>query len=185
VRALPIVLVLTGSCFYVSEDERRARFDLDGDGALRPDDCDDADPTLAALTVWYADADGDGFGDPDTVEAACGAPPGFVADATDCDDTSAASHPGAPEVCDGLDDDCDELTDEDLGEFSWWPDADDDGFGDAGADPVESCQILDGYVIAADGDDCDDGDPDVNPDATEVCGNAVDEDCDQQLDNGC
>lgn len=46
-------------------------------------------------TAWYADADGDGRGDPGTLVMACEAPPGMVADGTDCNDGDGASYPGA------------------------------------------------------------------------------------------
>ena len=61
----------------------------------------------AVLTTWYADADADGFGDPETPLQAATAPSGYVADATDCDDTDGTVHPGADEPCDGIDQDCD------------------------------------------------------------------------------
>ncbi len=74
-------------------------------------DCDgEADEGLL-LSVW-TDADGDGYGDPDTEDVVCEQPAGTVTDDTDCDDTSDAVHPGAPEVCNALDDDCDGLTDQ-------------------------------------------------------------------------
>ncbi|MFN0247986.1 MAG: hypothetical protein ACKV2T_13940 [Kofleriaceae bacterium] len=66
-----------------------------------------AQPPDACIAWWYADLDGDGFGDPDDVRGECEAPNGFVADKTDCDDDSAATHPGAMDVCgNGVDDDC-------------------------------------------------------------------------------
>ncbi|MCB9685725.1 MAG: tandem-95 repeat protein [Alphaproteobacteria bacterium] len=59
---------------------------------------------------WFADADGDGFGDPEISVRGCDAPPSHVLDDTDCDDTRAGSHPGAKEIQDdGLDQDCDGL----------------------------------------------------------------------------
>jgi len=61
--------------------------------------------------VFYADTDGDGFGDPASTFDACTAPAGYVADATDCDDTRAAINPGGTEVCNGRDDDCDAIVD--------------------------------------------------------------------------
>ena len=61
---------------------------------------------------WYADADGDGFGDADETTAACEAPTGFIADATDCDDNDSAVSPSADEVCNGSDDNCDGTIDE-------------------------------------------------------------------------
>ena len=58
--------------------------------------------------LWYRDADGDGFGRPDDSERAAEAPDGYVDNADDCDDSSAAVYPGAPETCaDDVDQDCD------------------------------------------------------------------------------
>lgn len=65
----------------------------------------------------YADADGDGYGDPNATNLACGdiVPPGFVTNADDCDDGSNAVNPEASELCNGIDDDCDGTVDEGLG----------------------------------------------------------------------
>ena len=63
-------------------------------------------------TTYYADSDTDGFGDPDETTLACIAPEGYVSDATDCDDTRDFIYPGAPEVCDGFDNNCDDTIDE-------------------------------------------------------------------------
>lgn len=52
------------------------------------------------------DSDGDGFYPLDCYDASC-------PNRTDCDDSRASIHPGAPEVCNGLDDDCDSVVDED------------------------------------------------------------------------
>src|SRR5690606_35535699 len=101
--------------------------DQDCDGAV------DEDPVGAPF--WYADTDGDGFGDPGDSVRACAAPPGRVANDDDCDDTRAAVHPGADESCNGLDDDCDQTVDEDdaIDALDWYPDLDGDGHGSAGA----------------------------------------------------
>ena len=100
------------------------------DGA--DDDCDgliDEDGTDA--TTWYADTDGDGYGDASVAVASCGQPTGYVADDTDCDDTDATVNPDAAEVCDGLDQDCDGSVDEGAtGTDTWYADTDGDGFGD-------------------------------------------------------
>ncbi len=80
------------------------------------DDCDglvdEADPDLdpAELETFFADADGDGYGDPDAPVEACFQPSGAVADDTDCDDADAGVHPWAGDAFgDGLDEDCDGL----------------------------------------------------------------------------
>lgn len=60
-----------------------------------------------AMSTWYADTDGDGFGDPKASTTACAKPSGYVADKTDCNDGDAAISPQAAELCDGVDNDCD------------------------------------------------------------------------------
>lgn len=70
------------------------------------DDCDGLIDEWVTISA-YADADGDGYGDPLDVLDVCEVPKGRVADGTDCDDTDRHSFPGAPERCDGADNDCD------------------------------------------------------------------------------
>jgi hypothetical protein len=66
----------------------------------------------ADLMIYFADADSDGFGDPDVSMEACEAPEGFVLDDGDCDDQLMIVNPAADELCDGFDNDCDGLRDE-------------------------------------------------------------------------
>ena len=63
--------------------------------------------------TWYPDFDADGYGSPffGTVQS-CTAPPGYVANGTDCDDSDSSKSPGAPEVCDGRDNNCNIQVDE-------------------------------------------------------------------------
>ncbi len=143
-------------------------------------DCDGSTDEGLSST-WYVDADGDGYGDATSTVEACAQPTGTVADDTDCDDSDSSIHPGATELCDGVDNDCDGGTDEGLSS-TWYVDADGDGYGDA-TSPVEACAQPTGYV--ADASDCDDSDAAINPGATEVCSDGVDDDCDGIADDGC
>jgi len=176
--------------------------DIDGDGYADDVDCDDSDadvyPGAEELcngidddcngeidedaedaTTWYADVDADGFGDPDSSQTVCEQAEGWVEDATDCDDTSAESFPGADELCDELDNDCDGDIDEDAVDAdTLYGDEDGDGYGDP-EQPVTSCEFPNGY--AGNDDDCDDSDATIHPDADELC-NGVDDDCDGDID---
>jgi len=172
--------------------------DLDGDG-YSTTDCDDGDASVnpgatevcdgvdndcdgsideAGATggsTWYADADGDGYGDAAASTTACSQPSGYVADGTDCDDGDATAYPGATEVCDGLDNDCDGSIDEGTTASTWYADADGDSYGDD-ATALSTCSPPAGYVTT--GGDCDDAAASVNPGAEEVCNDGLDNDCD-------
>jgi hypothetical protein len=75
-----------------------------------------------------------------------------VSDNTDCDDTDATVYPDAPELCDGIDNNCNGQVEDDV-------DADGDGFTPCGGD-------------------CNDTDPDINPDACDIKKDGIDQDCD-------
>ena len=102
----------------------------------------------------------------------------------DCDDTDAAIHPGAAEICDAgnVDEDCDGLVNEEGG-VDWYTDADGDGYGCASCTPVSSCSPPNPTDVR-DHTDCDDARIDVNPAAPEVCDDA-DNDCDSSIDEDC
>jgi len=68
--------------------------------------------TINQSSVYYADTDGDGYGNASSSTNACSQPSGYVANSTDCNDSSAISYPGATEVANGIDDDCDGTIDE-------------------------------------------------------------------------
>ncbi len=158
--------------------------DADADGhaseATNGADCDDADPLVfpgaaevcdnidndcdqgvdlplpADADLYFVDSDNDSFGDPDPLLAinACGLPPGFVADNTDCDDADPQSYPGAPgDTSDGTDNNCDGIP---------GIDGDQDGFASE----------------QSGGADCNDVNPQVFPGAVDTPYDGVDQDCD-------
>ncbi len=143
----------------------------------RDNDCD-VDIDEQVLDLFYVDGDGDGYGTEQDAVQACDAPEGYVLEAGDCDDTDPQVNPGASEVCNGEDDDCDGTPDDGLTVWTFYPDGDGDGFG-AGVG-VEDCAQPEGYVRKE--GDCDDADPAVYPGAEEVC-DGVDNDCDGVADH--
>ncbi len=145
----------------------------------RDNDCNGEIDEDAGQT-WYADADGDGVGDAAVTLVGCTPPEGYVDEPGDCDDADPERYPGNPEVCDGVDNDCDGEPDDDVVDGRpFYRDADGDGFGSPLGLPVVACEAPEGYV--ADDTDCRDDDPSIRPDADEVC-DGRDNNCDALTD---
>ncbi len=139
--------------------------DNDCDALIDDDDAlplEDGGLDVSTTSVWHPDADMDGFGDRDSSVQACEAPMGTLADSSDCDDADEEINPDAQEVCDGVDNDCDQLYDDsddslDVGtQTEWFVDNDADGYGIPG-NSILTCTAP--WFYAPNPDDCDDDNP--------------------------
>ncbi len=140
-------------------------------------DCDGGvdTPVPSNATTWYADSDGDGFGNAASGYASCTRPTGYVGNSADCDDGSNTVYPGAAESCNGIDDDCDGTIDDNPTNLnSWYEDRDGDGWGFG---PVTlACTAPTGFVST--NTDCSDRDATIYPGAAEIPYDNIDQDCD-------
>ena len=111
------------------------------DAADVDEDCTGlADDNAPDAQTWYRDEDNDDFGDETEPLEACDPPEGYAQIYGDCDDNDTEVHPDATEICDGIDNNCDDLTDE------GFPDNDIDGQ----ADCVDLDDDNDGSIDCAD-----------------------------------
>ena len=131
-------------------------------------------------STWYADADGDSYGNVSATLSYCTQPYGYVANSTDCNDALAAVNPGATEVCNSADDNCSGAADEGLTFANYYTDADGDGYGVGTA--TNACASPGAAYATANGD-CNDAASAVNPGATEIC-NSIDDNCSGAADEG-
>jgi hypothetical protein len=149
-------------------------------------DIDDADASvdLSTGSVFYADEDGDTYGNADMPIEACVMPEDSVENMDDCDDTSATVSPDGIEVCDTVDNDCDGMIDDDDDSLdattgsTFYSDADGDGEGDADS-MVMACVLPEGSVDNM--TDCDDtsaemNTADIDSDGLTSCGEDTDGD---------
>ncbi|MEZ4317886.1 MAG: putative metal-binding motif-containing protein [Myxococcota bacterium] len=199
-----LIWLLVGGCFVTEAEVERA-LDRDRDG-FQPvvtggDDCDEgrADVNPGAVEVcgdgvdndcdgradddgigarlWFRDSDGDGYGIEETVSA-CSVPPGYAELVGDCNDSDASINPAARDLCDGIDQDCDGIADDEVALILKYPDADGDGFGvEEGS--VYACDDLVGFVLV--GGDCDDTNDQISPAAIDLC-DGLDQNCNGLVD---
>ncbi len=160
----------------------------DNDASINPsaqEICDNIDNNCNGLlndgliyNTYFQDNDGDGFGNLAVALDTClaAAPAGFVANSADCDDLDAAVNPNAAETCDAIDNNCDGLINEGLTYFTYFIDADDDGFG-VSLVAIDTCLDVAPLGFVANTDDCDDENAFINPDSEDIPDNGIDEDC--------
>ncbi len=180
--------------------------DNDGDGYYSYEDCNDENPLIydganeicdgldnncdgaidegLTLYTYYFDNDDDGFGnDLLQIDTCADTPPlGYVINNSDCDDTDETINPSLQEVCNGMDTDCNGFIDDGLTVYTYFEDADFDGFGNPSI-TLDTCLSFPpiGYIYNS--DDCDDNNQLLNPNISEIC-DGIDNDCNGIIDDG-
>lgn len=171
-----------------TDDDCDGKVDDNASDLSIPEVCNEKDDNCNGQTdenvgdTWYKDVDGDGYGDASNTRVSCSLPTGYVADSLDCNDTNRSINPGATELCDGVDQDCDDLIDENATDTkTWYLDSDKDGFGDP-KKATSSCTAPSSQYVS-NNFDCDDTNANISPTDPEAC-NGQDDDCDGKTDDG-
>lgn len=144
--------------------------------------------TPVPASTWYLDADGDLYYTGSPVMSCSSPGAGYTTNVIpggDCDDNNKDVHPGATEICgNGIDDNCDGQIDEGCTVYTFYKDADGDTYGDP-ASPITNFTGIVPVGYVTNNKDCNDNNKNVNPAATEICGNGIDDNCNGQIDEGC
>ncbi len=180
--------------------------DNDNDGFYSYEDCDDNNPNIypnapelcdafdndcngllndgITTYTYYEDNDADGFGNQNIFIDTCGtiAPKGYVSNSGDCNDNNPNINPSAIEICDGLDNNCNGLINDGLSINTYFIDNDNDGFGNANI-PIDTCLAVAPLNYVNNNLDCNDNDPNINPDAMEIC-DGLDNNCNGLINDG-
>jgi hypothetical protein len=141
-------------------------------------DCNGSIDDGLTIFTYYRDSDSDGFGDSSiSIDTCMQVPPtGFVANDTDCNDASSSINPQSSEVCDNFDNDCNGIIDDAIPYFTFYMDADNDGFGSI-SDSVSICNNIAPISFVSNADDCDDNNAGIFPGGVDIPDNGIDEDC--------
>ena len=140
---------------------------------------DQAIPDACVKQIYWQDKDLDGWGGDTKYTAACKRPAGYAGKKGDCDDNDKTIYPGAKEICNKKDDNCNKFIDEGLPTSPFYKDDDGDGYGTTST--LQACGAPQGYV--ADSGDCNDNNKNIHPNAKEKC-NEVDDNCNGYTDEG-
>jgi hypothetical protein len=144
------------------------------------DDCDGLTNEGISFVLYYQDNDTDGFGNPNVIQNACSPPIGYVTNNSDCNDSNALVKPGATELCNLIDDNCNGQVNEGLVFVNYYLDTDLDGYGAGNA--TNSCTpVSENYVT--NNLDCNNSNANIRPNATEIC-NSIDDNCNNLIDDG-
>jgi uncharacterized repeat protein (TIGR03803 family) len=145
----------------------------------RDNDCDGVIDNGFELKPFYSDFDGDGYGTPKRMIMSCSAPMRFVSDSSDLNDDNGNVYPGAPELCDGRDNNQDGQIDEGFTRTTFYHDFDKDGYG-RNEVTLQACAAPLNYVAV--GGDCNDRNAAVHPGASGPPNDGIDNNCNGLID---
>ena len=164
----------------------------DGDNSIYPDatevcnfiddDCDGTADDGITYLIYYTDADLDAYGAGLGANYCSDPGAGFSLNNLDCEDGDASINPGEIDLCNGIDNDCDGLIDNDAIFTTYYYDGDGDSYGNS-LDLGTTFCTTPGVEYVLNNTDCDDANSAINPGASEIC-NAIDDDCNGTPDDG-